>query len=272
MTDRPVPLAHDILGADPDGGHHHLNDGPLPLVILHGLFGAARNWMSLAKQLARHRPVIIADARNHGRSPHSAVMDYRSMAGDVTALLDALDIKKAAVIGHSMGGKTAMVMALTAPDRVDRLMVADIAPVSYTGRGFEAYIDTMQSIDLSAVDRRSQVEPLLAETVEDRAVRAFLLGNVAQGQEGLEWMVNLPAIRDSLDHIYGFPDLGHASYDGPALFLSGADSNYVSADARPRIKALFPKARLASLPDAGHWLHADKPADFLAAAEVFLKA
>ncbi len=235
-----------------------------PVLIAHGLFGSARNWGVIAKRMADSRHVITVDMRNHGQSPHSATHDYPAMAQDLADVIAAhggtVDL-----VGHSMGGKAAMVCALT-HGGIDRLVIADIAPVGYSHTQ-QHLIDAMRGIDLTGITTRADADAALAQTVNDRSVRAFLLQSLDVRSK--TWDLNLTALSDNMDAIIGFPDIS-GSFDHPTLFLSGAQSDYVLPDHRPQIKSLFPKARFAKLPNAGHWLHAEDPRGFEATLRVFL--
>ena len=246
--------------------HGAATDQP-PLVIAHGLFGSARNWSAIAKRLAAGRQVVAVDMRNHGDSPRSDVNDYPAMAGDLGETIAALG-GRADLLGHSMGGKAAMALALTDPDRLRRLIVADMAPVAYD-RSQLPYVRAMEAVDLGRVTRRSEAEAALAPAVPEAAIRAFLAQSVALGPDGASWKLNLPVLGAEMPEIMGWPALA-GRFDGPTLFLTGADSDYVGADALPSIRALFPAARVEAIPGAGHWLHADAPAAFIAAVESFL--
>ncbi len=228
-----------------------------PLLIAHGLFGSARNWGVIARRLADRFHVTVPDMRNHGDSPWHDRHGYEEMAADLDPLAGG------DVIGHSMGGKAAMMLALTRPDRVRRLIVADIAPVPY-GHTQVHNIHAMRAVDLSNVTRRSEAAAALDV---DPGVRDFLLQSLDAGAG--RWKLNLDALEAEMPRILGFPDTD-ARFDGPALFLSGAESDYVRREHRDRIKALFPAARFARIPGAGHWLHAEKPREFEAAVLSFL--
>ncbi len=233
-----------------------------PLMIAHGLFGSARNWGVIAKRLSEDRRVTAADMRNHGASPWAETHSYPDLAGDLADTLDG----PSDVLGHSMGGKAAMVLALTRPDLVNRLIVADIAPVAYSHTQAHL-IDAMEGVDLSKVELRSDADRALSEAVEDAGVRAFLLQSLDVKEK--RWRLNLPVLRNEMDKILGFPEIG-GTFEGPVLFLSGAASHYVQPEHRDRIKALFPNARFAKIPGAGHWLHAEKPREFEAAVSAWL--
>ncbi len=244
-----------------------IGEGP-PLVLLHGLFGTAANLGAVARALSAAHRVISLDLRNHGASPHAPEMGYPAMAGDVAETMEALGLSRAAVAGHSMGGKVAMLLALLQPERVDRLAVLDIAPVTY-GPAFRGYAAAMQALPLSPGLTRAQAAAALAEAVPEAGVRAFLLQNLRFDGPAPGWRIGLDAIAAALPGIEAWPeDPGGHPYPGPTLFLSGARSDYVQDAQRPLIRALFPAARFVRVRDAGHWVHADAPgavADTLAA-------
>jgi pimeloyl-ACP methyl ester carboxylesterase len=248
-----------------------IGDGP-PLVILHGLFGSKRNWSSIAKQLADSRRVITVDLRNHGASPWSPVHDYPALASDVTRLVETRLGGRAAVLGHSMGGKAAMMLALERPELVERLVVVDIAPAPSPGSSRE-FLRAMMAVPLAECSRRGDVEAALAADVPDAAVRSFLVANIVARPDGLAWGVNLEAIADHIDAIMDFPDVPDGrAFTGPVLVLAGGRSPYVQPHHATMINRLFPAARVETIPEAGHWLHADAPAAFLEAVRVFLQA
>lgn len=246
--------------------HGAATDRP-PLVIAHGLFGSSRNWGAIAKRLAADRRVVAVDLRNHGDSPRAAANDYPALAADLAETIAELG-GTADLLGHSMGGKAAMALALTDPGKLRRLIVADMAPVAYD-RSQLPYVRAMEAVDLSAVTRRGDVDAALAPAVPEAAVRTFLAQSVALGPDGAVWKLNLPALGAEMPKIMGWPDLPGA-FAGPTLFLRGGASDYVRPDAVPRIRALFPAARIEAVPGAGHWLHADAPAAFIAAVQAFL--
>ena len=241
----------------------------IPVLIVHGLFGSGRNWGVIARRLAETRPVIAVDMRNHGDSPRFATQGYADMAGDLAQVIAAHG-GRADVLGHSMGGKAAMVLALTHPDRVRRLIVADIAPVAY-GHSQSHHIAAMRALDLTGLRARSEADRRLAETVQDAALRAFFLQSLDLKSDPPRWKLNLDVLEAEMPKIVGWPEIT-GRYDGPALFLSGALSDYVRPEHRATITALFPRARLARIPGAGHWLHADKPREFEAAVQTWLDA
>ena len=239
-----------------------------PLVLLHGLFGAGRNFGALQRALASRCRVIALDLRNHGASPHDPAMDYAVMAADVLETLQARSALPAMLLGHSMGGKVAMRAALDAPAAVSRLLVADIAPVRYAG-SFAAYAAAMRAIDLHPGLTRAEAEASLAPAVPDAGVRGFLLQNLQFGAHP-RWRIGLAEITAALPNILDWPGPPGAHFDNPALFVAGAQSDYILPEYRPAIRALFPTARFVTVKQAGHWLHADNPAGFQAVVEAFV--
>ncbi|WP_333713209.1 alpha/beta fold hydrolase [Yoonia sp.] len=239
-------------------------DGPqgTPLLIAHGLFGSARNWGVLAKRFAEDRPVVVVDMRNHAASPWYDTHSYEDMAADLAEVMD----RPMDVLGHSMGGKAAMVLALQHPDTVRKLIVADIAPVTYT-HSQNGPIAAMRKVDLGAVASRAEAKAQLAGL--EPGVDDFLLQSLDMKEK--RWRLNLDVLEAEMDRIIGFPTIS-GQFQGEVLFLSGGTSPYVQPDARPVIKALFPAAKFAKIPGAGHWLHAEKPRDFAAAVTAFLGA
>ncbi|MCV6594912.1 MAG: alpha/beta fold hydrolase [Silicimonas sp.] len=233
-----------------------------PLLVAHGLFGSARNWGVICKRLSDTRQVTAVDMRNHGESDWADSHSYPDMAGDLAELLD----RPTDVLGHSMGGKAVMTLALTRPENLRRIIVADIAPVIYTHTQSHL-IAAMGAVDLGNVETRRDADAQLAPHVPDAGTRAFLLQSLDVKEK--RWRLNLDVLEAAMDRIIGFPEID-GRFDGPALFLSGSESDYVLPEHRDRIKTLFPKARFAKLPGAGHWLHADKPRDFETAIRVFL--
>lgn len=235
------------------------------LLAVHGLFGSARNLGGVARKLADTRQVICVDQRNHGSSDWKDSHSYHDMAGDLAEVLDSLE-GPFDVLGHSMGGKAAMVLALEYPEKVNNLIVADIAPVPYDHTQIQ-YIHAMRQVDLSAIRKRSDAKAMLEQEIHDPGLVAFFLQSIDLGQK--RWVLNLDVLEREMDKILSFPDISK-SYHGRTLFLSGAESDYVERAHRPRIKALFPKARFAKIPGAGHFLHAEQPRRFEAAVRAWL--
>ncbi len=239
-----------------------------PLLIVHGLFGSARNWGVIATRLSDSRQVLTVDMRNHGHSSHTATHSYPDLAADLAEVIEAHG-GRADIVGHSMGGKAAMTLALTRPDRVGKLTVADIAPVAYT-HDQRQLIHAMRRIDPAETITRGAADAALAPHIPDRATRAFLLQSLDLKNQS--WRLNLNTLDAEMDRITGWPEDLTGPCEIPTLFLSGADSSYVLPDHRATIRALFPRARFARLPGAGHWLHADKPREFEASIRAWLAA
>jgi esterase len=252
-----------------DLNYREQGNGPA-LLILHGLFGSAANWGRIARELAADHRVIVADLRNHGASPHAPDTGYPAMAADVAALLERLSPDApVTLLGHSMGGKTAMRFALEHPGRVARLLVVDIAPRAYRGNQDDV-VAALRRLDLDALPSRAAADARLAQWIPDPSLRAFLLTNLVQAEGRLRWRINLPVLADGLAEIEAFPTPGGAVYDGPVRFIAGRDSDYLQPDDPERIRALFPRATLAWIDGAGHWVHAAQPEAFLAEVRAFL--
>lgn len=244
--------------------HPGPSDAP-PLLIAHGLYGSGRNWGAVARALSDQRRVVAVDMRNHGDSLWTDTHRYPDLAADLIEVAETLG-GTVDLLGHSMGGKAAMVAALLRPDLFRRLIVVDIAPVSYDHAKM-MYIDAMRSLDLTAIDRRSQAEAALRSVIDDPVLPAFFVQSLDVAARA--WKLNLATLAHEMPALVGFPDVAGA-FDGPALFLTGALSSYVRPEHRDRIKELFPRAVTTKILDAGHWLHAEKPAAFIAAVRHFL--
>ena len=233
-----------------------------PLLILHGLLGASGNWHTLSRNVfARHFHVFAVDLRNHGRSPHSDTFDLPSMAGDVIDFMDSRGLNDAFWLGHSMGGKVAMWAALDRPERVRRLVVADIAPKRYPPSHLPI-LEALRALDLKAHTSRAEIDATLSADIEDVAIRQFLLKNLtSDGAGSYSWKMNLPAIYAGYARInQSLPST--STYAKPALFIRGGQSRYILDADIPPIRRLFPEARIADLPGAGHWVHAEAPKPF----------
>jgi pimeloyl-ACP methyl ester carboxylesterase len=245
-----------------------------PLLILHGLFGSGRNWGTIARKLSAHYRVFALDLPNHGRSDWTdGPMDYPFMAQAVANWMDEQTIPSAKIIGHSMGGKTAMQLALRYPERVESLALIDIAPVPYGPREHLGYIQAMQSVDLKGITRRSEVETLLEDGIPEPVIRKFLMQNLVQDDRTgyLRWQINLDILAQSVDALMDFPlpeDL--EPYAAPAFFLAGGASDYVLPEHEPAIKRLFLDHTLERIHGGGHWLHAEHPNLFLEKVGAFL--
>ncbi|WP_149588618.1 alpha/beta fold hydrolase [Tabrizicola flagellatus] len=240
------------------------------LVIAHGLYGSGRNWGVIARRLADRREVVAVDMRNHGDSPRFPTQSYPEMAADLADVIESLGPQPVDLLGHSMGGKAAMQLALTRPELIRRLIVADIAPVAYA-HDQTRNARAMAEIDLSRITTRAEADAALSARIDDPALRAFFLQSLDLRQRPPRWRLNLPVLEAEMPKIVGWPGtLG--VFDHPALFLTGAESRYVLPEHRETIRALFPKARFAKIPGAGHWLHAEKPREFEETVRVFLEA
>ena len=244
----------------------HASEGTAtPLLIVHGLYGSARNWGVIAKRVSAEREVIAVDQRNHGDSPWFETHTYIDMAHDLAQVIEAHD-QPMDVLGHSMGGKAAMVLALTRPELINRLIIADIAPVAY-GHDQSQYVEAMQSVDLSVIEKRSQANDALAKFIDDPALCSFFTQSL--DIKSRRWKLNLDVLAKDMDHVLGFPQV-EGAFHGNTLFLSGSESNYVKSEHRSVIKTQFPNAKFAKIPGAGHWLHAEKPREFEATVRAYL--
>jgi esterase len=241
-----------------------------PLVIAHGLYGSGRNWGVIARRLADRREVIAVDMRNHGESPRFPTQSYAEMASDLAEVIRGIGAP-VDLLGHSMGGKATMQLALTEGALLRRVVVADIAPVAYT-HDQSHHARAMMAMDLTGVKTRGEADRRLAALIDDPGLRAFFLQSLdLKTGADPRWRLNLPVLESEMPKIVGWPGTTGV-FDHPTLFLTGADSSYVLPEYRETIRSLFPKARFAKLPDAGHWLHADKPREFEETVRVFLQA
>lgn len=239
-----------------------------PVVFCHGLFGQGKNWTQIAKALADRHRVTLVDMPNHGRSAWTERLDYVDMADAVAGLLD----EPTAIVGHSMGGKAAMLAALRHPERVERLCVVDVAPVAYERSDeFRGFIDAMLGMDLDAIDARADADAALAPAVPDPGVRAFLLQNLRREGGGWRWLPNLEVLRRDLAELRGWPG-SDAVYEGPVLWIAGADSDYVRDEHREAMEARFPRVRRVTVKGAGHWVHSSQPEVVTALLDRFLDA
>jgi esterase len=246
--------------------YNEFGEGP-PLLIAHGLYGSAKNWGVIAKRLSDTRRVVAVDMRNHGDSPRFDTNSYPEMADDLAEVIDHIG-GPVDVLGHSMGGKAAMVLALQKPTLVRSLIVGDIAPVPYSHTQIH-FIDAMKAVDLSVVTRRSEASVQLADLGVESALQSFFTQSLDVTNK--RWKLNFDALAADMDKILSFP-ASSGIYEGPTLFLSGGNSDYVTRAHRLTIKPLFPNARFAKIPEAGHWLHAERPRAFEAAVRTYLDA
>lgn len=261
-----------------EGEHLHSttvgeDDAPT-VVFLHGLFGQGRNFTQVAKALTPQLRSVLVDLPNHGRSPWTDTADYEVVAAAVAEFLAAGPAAHAPVhlVGHSMGGKIAMVVALTRPELVERLVVVDISPTTSEGAGeFEHLLDSLAGLDLATVERRSDADEQLRGPIDDERVRGFLLQNLRSGSGGFTWQANLELLRRDLPAIGGFPRL-EATFDHPVLWLAGERSPYVRPEHAETMRSLFPRTTLVTVKGAGHWVHSEQPEAFVSALRVFLGA
>ncbi len=239
-----------------------VGSGP-PLLVLHGLFGSSRNWRGVASQLEATHTVHSADLRNHGASPWADSMDYNEMADDVLQLMDRLGLPEAAVMGHSMGGKTAMALALRQPQRVTCLVVVDIAPVSYADT-LTPLTEAMRSIDVMAAASRTEVQTRLQRAIPDAGVVPFLMQNLVAHNDHFDWRINLMGISAAMPQLCNFPgELLGARFDRPVTVIAGDRSNYVEQRDGAAFRPMFGQVEVEIIRDAAHWVHADQPAALL---------
>jgi esterase len=249
-----VSLAHRDLGGA----------GRPPLLLLHGLLGSSRNWQTAGRDLAARHHVFALDLRNHGESPHADEMTYDALAGDVAGWMDAQGLARATVLGHSMGGKTALLLACRHPERVERLVVVDIAPKDYLWVAHRAEFAAMHELDLAHLRSRAEAELRFEARVSDWAMRKFLTTNLARTEAGgWRWQINLPALTAALPALESNP-LGETDrFAGPALFVVGGKSRYVLPEDHAAIRAHFPAARVATIAESGHNPHMDAREEFV---------
>ncbi len=232
------------------------------ILILHGLFGSKRNWQSIARQLSEHFRVFTLDLRNHGESKHTDTMRYEDMADDVLQFITDHTLEEISVVGHSMGGKVAMHLALENPERIRKLVIIDIAPVKYQ-HGFNDLIDSLNTLPLDRISSRQDADEHLRSTVQPETLRQFLLQNLKNSEDGFRWRINLDAIQANIDALMDFPvDHRVMQYQNPVLFLKGEKSDYIKHLYEQKIFKIFSRALFITVADAGHWLHAENP-DFV---------
>ena len=242
------------------------------MVFLHGLFGQGRNFTMIARALEPDLRSVLVDLPNHGRSAWTDAAGYEEQAEVVASWLSTAFDGPVHVVGHSMGGKVAMVLALRRPELVERLVVADISPAPSGGAGeFEHLLGALAALDLDAIERRSDADEQLSEQVDDERVRGFLLQNLRSSPNGFTWQANLDLLRRQLPTIADFPELGRV-FDHPVLWIAGEQSDYVRAADEPVMRALFPRTRLVTIKNAGHWVHSEQPEAFASTLRAFLLA
>lgn len=249
---------------------HAFGEGP-PLIILHGLFGVSDNWVTIGKKLSEHFRVYVPDLRNHGRSPHSAVFDFPALEDDLLEFIETHELEKPVLMGHSLGGKTAMHFALHQPQMVEKLVVVDISLRKYPhNTEHQMLINAMLDADLAEAHTRGDVEKLLMRTIESRKLRQFVLKNLYWRERGkMGWRLNIRAINENLHAIFEGVTVS-GEYNGPSLFIRGGLSKYVSDEDIETIKNKFPGAVVRTIAQATHWIHADAPGEFYEIVSDFL--
>lgn len=249
--------------------HRELGEGQ-PLILLHGIFGSSDNWLTQARMLSTGFRTYALDLRNHGQAPHDEVFDYPVMAADVLEFIETNNIVDPVLIGHSMGGKVAMNFAVAYPDRLQKLIVVDIAPKAYNMAHY-VILEGLQAIPITEITSREEADTALSQFVDEPAIRQFLLKNLQRKPEGgFKWKLNLPVIADNI-HNVGLDLQFPGKFEKPTLFVRGERSNYVKDEDFGRIREVFPAAKIESL-DTGHWLPAEKPKEFVSLVERWLKA
>lgn len=241
-----------------------------PILILHGYFGMGDNWKSQANQLADSYEVHLIDQRNHGRSFHSDDFDYELMVDDLLAYVTFHQLNSFYLLGHSMGGKTAMLFAVNYPEKVKKLLIADIAPKNYPPHHHQI-LEALNAIDFSKITLREEINDVLKKYIAEEGVRQFLLKNVyRKTKTELAFRFNLTSLTENNDEV-GEALPAMTMYEGETLFLKGENSGYISSDDTFLIQAHFPNAQIQTISNAGHWLHAENPVDFLAAVLQFIQ-
>lgn len=248
------------------------DEGP-PLIFCHGLFGQGRNWTTIGKAFTETHSVVLVDLPNHGQSPWTETVDLAADADRLVAQF--ADTGPVTLVGHSMGGKVAMLAALRHPDWVERLVVVDIAPVTYgPSEEFSGYIEGMLALDTAALESRGDADVALQEAVPSDFVRGFLLQSLRRTSEGWRWRLNLPVLRDRLENVSDWPAewSDHEEYPGQVLWIAGGDSGYVKDEYAPAMEALFPRVRRVSIKGGGHYVHSQLPDVFTEVLRRFLES
>jgi pimeloyl-ACP methyl ester carboxylesterase len=252
--------------------HYNIFGEGKPVIVLHGLFGSSRNWQSVAKTLSLNFQIITPDLRNHGQSFHAESMTYTEMSEDVLELIKINSLDNVSLIGHSMGGKVAMINALLHSHVIEKLAVLDIAPISYEHR-YGKLFQAMNNLPLDNIKSRNEAEKILNDQINDIFLTRFLLQNLARTDNGFEWRLNLPAIQSNIEYISSFPDIGpDTQYEKPALFLGGEKSHFVQPQYHEKIKKYFPNADIELIENAGHMLHIEQPDKTVSKLRKFLES
>ena len=239
-----------------------------PLVILHGLFGSSDNWLTLGKRFAEQFHVYLVDQRNHGHSFHDSEFNYQAMANDLYSFFQDQNLNSSHLLGHSMGGKTAMEFAIQFPERIDKLIIADIGPKSYPVH-HHTILEGLFAIDLNSLQSRRDADTILSEYVKEIGVRQFLLKNLTRGEKGFKWRVNLEVIADQIEEV-GKGLIENSLFNQPTYFIRGGRSEYILDQDFDMIKSIFSDAQIATIPNVGHWLHAEQPEKFYELTTEFL--
>ncbi len=261
----------------------HIGNGDRNLIIIHGLYGSSDNWLTISKYLEDICNIYIIDQRNHGRSPHSTEMNYEVMADDLNIFMQDANLQSAIIMGHSMGGKTAMRFALKYPDKVDKLLILDIAPKSYGGfsnyakitNDHESIVKALLSVEPKDYKSRSEIDKFLKDKIPNNMVRSFLLKNIGRAEDkSLYWKLNIKVISENLHQIMdGFSDIGDKLVfpeSKDVYLIKGANSPYVQEEDLQQVRRFFPSAQLTTIPDAGHWLHAEQTELFVKTVRYFI--
>lgn len=239
-----------------------------PMIILHGIFGSSDNWLTQAKLFSTHYRVFLVDQRNHGQSPHDDAFDYAVMVADLLEFIDEHRLENPIIIGHSMGGKVAMNFAVAYPDKLEKLIVVDIAPRPYNLEHY-VIIDGLKAVPIQQLASRTDADAALVPYVPEPDVRQFLLKNLQRKAEGgFSWKINLPVIDKNLSNI-GLDLQFEGTFEKPTLFIRGGQSKYVRDKDMARILEVFPMAIMETL-DTGHWVQAEKPKEFVEVVEKWL--
>ena len=238
------------------------------LIVLHGLYGSSDNWMNLARYWSKYYEVYLVDLRNHGRSPHSKTHSYKAMRDDILSLMDNQKIQKAIVLGHSMGGKLAMRLAMDYPERINALIVVDIAPKNYISENNKQLqkhrniLKAMQKLKLEQFQRREEIDSFLSKLIPEERVRQFIMKNIKRNKDfSFSWKLNLPVIQSEIENItQGFSEheIKKNVSGFPVLFIKGEQSDYILENDKAIIESIFPSSEMQTIPNAGHWVHAEQ--------------
>ncbi len=252
--------------------YREIGEGDRCLIVLHGLLGMSDNWLSIAKIISESLAlkIIIPDQRNHGLSKHHHVFNYDALVDDLDELYDYLNIEHAILLGHSMGGKVAMQFALSHPEKVSSLIVADISPISYKSYRHVELIELMYNTDFAQFVNRKQIETYFEEKVNDKRLIWFLLKNIYEiSKNTYAWKLNIESLRLNLEEVFKF-DIGNNVFEKETLFLKGELSDFIQTEHLQVIKSMFPNYKMQTISNAGHWLHADNQKDFIDAVVDFI--